>query len=94
MQGKRERPLIAGFIYEVDGFDRPVIPITRRRGGWVFYCVNRDVHGNVFRGGVAPLQPDAAGDLLLEGVPIGRTLFDLRFVAEGDAPGLAPLPME
>lgn len=84
MEGKRERPLIAGFIYEVDGYEQHVIPITGRRGGWVFYRVNRDVHGNVFRGGVATLQPDLEGLLLLDGVSTGRTLSDLRFVSEGE----------
>lgn len=92
MEGRREHPLIAGFIYDVDGFEHPVIPVTGRRGGLVFYRVCRDVHGNVFRGGLAALQPDPDGALRLAGQPTGRTLADLRLVSEGETAPWDPLP--
>ena len=84
MEGKRERPLIAGFIYRVDGRAGHVIPVSGRRGGWVFYHVNRDVHGTVFRGGVADIQPDVEGRLRIDGEATGLTLGDLELVSDGD----------
>jgi len=94
MQGKRERPLIPGFIYRIVGFDDCVIPVTARRGGLVFHRVLQDVHGKVFRGGRAPVQPDAEGRLCLDGEPTGRTLADLELTSEDEFSGLDALPMD
>ena len=84
MQGKRERPLIAGFIYRIDGHEGHVIPVTGRRGGWVFYRVNRDVHGTVFRGAVADVQPDSEGCILIDGKATDRTIGDMIIVSGGE----------
>ena len=86
MEGKRERPLIAGFIYRVDGREGYVIPVTGRRGGCVFYRVNRDVHGNVFRGGVAEIQPDPDGTICVDGEATGISLSDMILVSDGELP--------
>ena len=84
MEGKRERPLIAGFIYRIDGREGHVIPVSGRRGGWVFFRVNRDVHGTVFRGGLTDIQPDLEGRILLAGESTGLTLGDLILVSDGE----------
>ena len=83
MESRSEPPLIAGFIYEIDGLNVLVIPVTGRRGGWVFYDVNLDVHGNVFRGGRSAYQLDEDGQILRDGAPTGKTLGDLQFASEG-----------
>ena len=84
MQGKRERPLIAGFIYRIDGCEGHVIPVTGRRGGWVFYRVYRDEHGTVFRGGVADIQPDSEGCIFIDGKATDLKTGDMILVSDGE----------
>ena len=94
MERSHERPLIAGFIYEIDGLNVLVIPVTGRRDGFVFHDVHLDVRGNIFRGGRSPYQPDEDGQILMGEVPTGKTLEDLQFAAEGQAQPWDPVPTD
>ena len=89
-----ENEVIPGFIYEIDGLNVLVIPVTARRGGLVFHDVNLDVRGNVFRGGGSPYQPDEDGRILVHGESTGKTLEDLQFASEGQAQDWDPVPMD
>ena len=94
MEGKREHPLTAGFIYEIEGLNVLVIPAREHRGTWAFHDLHLDVHGKVFCGASSVYQPDEDGRILRDGQPTGKTLEDLEFVSEGDFPSWDPVPSD